>query len=93
MSWEAKFSYVAKSASTTTIDALTSANFYGNTTADANFAAHLAAAQAAAVAAVAGLTGAATNVDISISVNRDTSAERVGQDAGTAITVVVVERY
>ena len=93
MGWDGKFSYVAKSASTTFVDGLTAANFFGNTSADTNFAAHLAAAQAAAIAAVAGLNGAAPNVDIAIAVQPDTSAARVGQDAGASIQVTAVERY
>ena len=93
MSWEAKFSAVAKSSSTTFIDALTSANFFGHPTGDVNFAAHLAAAQAGAIAAIAGLTGAAPNVDVSIICGPDSGPARAGIDPGTAITIVCTERY
>ncbi|MGA7873049.1 MAG: hypothetical protein WCA22_19335 [Candidatus Binatus sp.] len=93
MGWNTKLSNVAKSGSTTAINALTAANCAGDVGKDAGFATHLSAAQNAAIAAVAGLGGAAANCDVSLVCNTDTGPGRAGIDAGAVITITVVERH
>ena len=93
MSWKAKFSQIAKSSSTSSINELTAADFFGDTTGDADFAAHIAAAKAAAIAAIAGLTGPAPNVDVSIVCGHDSGPGEAGIHPGAMITVTCVERW
>ena len=93
MSWKAKFSQIAKSSSTTFINGLTAADFFGDAVGDADFDAHLAAARAAAIAAIAGLTGSAPNVDVSIVCGHDSGPGHAGIHPGATITVTCVERW